>query len=397
VRYCLRLTGERDRKVAHPLQGDHSDQADVQQPQVSGNRGVVQVQVEYPLVEIQTTLVDDIVGAEHLVGNVNVTVLPCKHRTLDLRQDEAAHLKQPGLDLINVCKEAVSHMGKPIDCLSGQANPASIRDGSPTPLGVGAQARRATLVSVNDRPLNPALAWLGRPGPCCFSVAALIVAGLGLDHFATIGWQYVLSVCTTLALIAACASLTPEQRAQVAVVVAVATTAELIGSTWWGVYDYRLGNLPLFVPAGHGLVYISGIRMSQAGWVRENPRRFVGIAMAGALAWGIAGLTVLPRLDIAGAMGVATLVVFLVAGRAPTIYAGVFLTVAFLEIYGTWVGTWAWDAKIPGLGIPDGNPPSGAASGYVLFDICALALAPQLLALVRRLRPERSRPEAVEV
>jgi hypothetical protein len=58
--------------------------------------------------------------------------------------------------------------------------------------------------------------------------------------------------------------------------------------------------------------------------------------------------------------------------------------VAFLEIYGTAVGTWTWQEQIPGIGVPDGNPPSGAASGYVFFDIAALALAPGLLALWRR-------------
>jgi hypothetical protein len=30
--------------------------------------------------------------------------------------------------------------------------------------------------------------------------------------------------------------------------------------------------------------------------------------------------------------------------------------------------------------VADGNPPSGAASGYVFFDIAALYLAPSLLA-----------------
>jgi hypothetical protein len=38
------------------------------------------------------------------------------------------------------------------------------------------------------------------------------------------------------------------------------------------------------------------------------------------------------------------------------------------------------------LGVGNGNPPSGAASGYVLFDICALAFGPKLLAVARRRR-----------
>ena len=79
------------------------------------------------------------------------------------------------------------------------------------------------------------------------------------------------------------------------------------------------------------------------------------------------------------------LLLFLWRGRAPAVYAGVFFAVAFLEIYGTAVGTWRWAAEVPGLGVPDGNPPSGAASGYVFFDIAALALAPWLLLAWRRL------------
>ena len=250
---------------------------------------------------------------------------------------------------------------------------------------------------VKETSMSPVLAALARPRSYCAVVLFLIVAGLGLDRYASLGWQHVLGVCTTVVLVATCLTLTPERRSQVAVVVAVATTAELLGSTWWGVYDYRLGNLPLFVPAGHGLVYISGLRLSETDWVRRRPQRLVVIAIVGALAWAVAGLTVLPRPDVAGAMGVATLVIFLIIGRAPTVYAGVFLTVAVLEIYGTWVGTWAWKATIPGLGIPDGNPPSGAASGYVLFDICALALAPRLLAFVRLFRRDPVQAESVEV
>ncbi len=123
----------------------------------------------------------------------------------------------------------------------------------------------------------------------------------------------------------------------------------------------------------------------------------MGIAIVGAVGWALIGLSgVLGRVDVAGAIGVAVLVVFLLKGRAPTVYAGVFLFVAFLEIYGTAVGTWRWAAEIPGLGVADGNPPSGAAAGYVFFDIAALALAPHLLrawrAAGRRLGLVRAAP-----
>jgi hypothetical protein len=63
----------------------------------------------------------------------------------------------------------------------------------------------------------------------------------------------------------------------------------------------------------------------------------------------------------------------------------VFLVVAALELYGTAIGTWRWAEQLPGLGIPNGNPPSGVASGYVWFDVMALLLAPRLPAAGRGL------------
>ena len=78
-------------------------------------------------------------------------------------------------------------------------------------------------------------------------------------------------------------------------------------------------------------------------------------------------------------MGVPLLLVLPRRSRNRGLYASVFFLVAGLELYGTAIGTWRWAATLPGLGIPDGNPPSGVASGYVWFDVMALATAPLLL------------------
>jgi hypothetical protein len=69
----------------------------------------------------------------------------------------------------------------------------------------------------------------------------------------------------------------------------------------------------------------------------------------------------------------------------------VFLVVAVLELYGTSIGTWRWARTLPGLGIADGNPPSGVASGYVWFDVMALLVAPALVAATQRRPPLRGR------
>jgi ABC-type multidrug transport system permease subunit len=105
-------------------------------------------------------------------------------------------------------------------------------------------------------------------------------------------------------------------------------------------------------------------------------------------------LTVLPS-DVPGAIGCGFLVAVLLSTRIP-VYAGVFVAVAVLELYGTWIGTWRWQAVVPGLGLSQGNPPSGVASGYVMFDICALLLTAQLMRIVRSRRRQSMRPRTAE-
>jgi hypothetical protein len=231
-----------------------------------------------------------------------------------------------------------------------------------------------------------------RPGAIVLLILCFIGAVLGADHFATVAQQRLLGVATALLLLTLTLGVDPKLRAQVAVVVATATVFEVIGSIIWGVYRYRLGNLPFFVPPGHGLVYLGGAAIAQLGLVRRHPAAFSRLVLVLAGGWGVLGLSgALGRIDLMGAAGVVVLAAFLVFGPAPATLGGVFLVVGALEIYGTAIGTWRWAGTIPGLGVSQGNPPSGAASGYVFFDLVALALAPALLALctavLARFRP----------
>jgi hypothetical protein len=212
---------------------------------------------------------------------------------------------------------------------------------------------------------------------------------LALDTQATHAQQLGLGVLTWIVLGAAVVRESPQRRAQVAGVVAFATLGEVTGSLLWGVYHYRLHNLPLFIPPAHGLVYLTGTALAAA--LARHSQALVVTAATVAAAWGLAGLTVLPQRDVAGAIGVPLLLVFLWRSRFRAIYAGVFLVVACLELYGTAIGVWRWAPELPGLGIPDGNPPSGVASGYVWFDVMAMLVAPWLLRLVAQKRePSRS-------
>ena len=104
----------------------------------------------------------------------------------------------------------------------------------------------------------------------------LIYTPLGLfaDSRITAVWQqYLLGVLTFLVLALASTKLPKGQRAQVWVCVLVATGFEIFGSLVWGIYRYRLHNLPLFVPPGHGIVYLFGLLAAQTPVVQRFGRR----------------------------------------------------------------------------------------------------------------------------
>jgi hypothetical protein len=230
---------------------------------------------------------------------------------------------------------------------------------------------------------------LKHPVVAALAVPALVVVVLAIDRNVGLGGQLVLGVIAFALLALACRWVDRRTRVQVAVLVVVATCGEVLASLVWGLYTYRLDNIPLFVPPGHGLVYLGGLAVVRAFAGRE--RVLVGAALGAVVAWAVAGLTVLPRMDVGGAICAAGFAYVLLTRSRATVYAGVFLVVGFLEIYGTAVGTWLWAETIPTLGVPNGNPPSGAAIGYVVLEATAIRVAAGVSRVrIPLLRPARS-------
>jgi hypothetical protein len=219
-----------------------------------------------------------------------------------------------------------------------------------------------------------------------FYLGALLAA----DRYASYPQQLALGVLTWVVLVAWLTRLPVTRRAQTLGVIVFATIGEVTGSLVWGVYSYRLENLPLFVPPAHGIVFLTAVSIALA--LARLANRLVVVAAVAAVTWGALGLLAIPRRDVAGAVGVPLLLLFLWRSRNRATYAGVFLVVAALELYGTAIGTWRWAAELPGLGVPNGNPPSGVASGYVWFDVMALIVAPLLVPLVSPRFRRRRRP-----
>jgi hypothetical protein len=216
--------------------------------------------------------------------------------------------------------------------------------------------------------------------PAAFTVAMLAYVGVAfvVEPFAGGAGELGIGAATWLVLLAAVRSSPPSERAQVAAVVLIATAGEVLGSLILDLYEYRRGGIPAFVPPGHGLVYLAGCRLARSPVVRAHASSVVRLAIAAAAGWAVGGLAWGSRPDVAGALAAGVLLLFLVRGREPTLFACMLFFVAVLELYGTAMGTWQWAAHWPGLHIPQANPPSGVAAGYCAFDALALRLGPRL-------------------
>ena len=203
--------------------------------------------------------------------------------------------------------------------------------------------------------------------------------GLFADSRVTAQWQqYLLGVLTFSVLYLAALKAPREQRAQVWTCVGVATCFEVFGSLVWGIYQYRLHNLPLFVPPGHGIVYLFGLLAAQTPVVMRYGRRVAHFVLAAAGAWALAGLTVLPavtgRVDVQGALCLPVFAYFLLRSPRWPLFAAIFIIVSELEIAGTSFGNWYWMPVAPWTHIPSGNPPSVIAGGYCVIDGSVLVL-----------------------
>src|SRR3954453_23387454 len=206
-------------------------------------------------------------------------------------------------------------------------------------------------------------------------VLAWIPLVLVLDRDASMTQQRLLGIGTWLLLLALLKRESGRTRAQVAVVVAFATLVEYCFAGWLGVYVYRLHDVPWFVPPGHGLVYLGALAMGRSELFARSRRWLIPLTLGVAATYATWGLAFSGRHDVLGAFWFGCLALFLLRGRNPLVFVGAFLVVTYLELLGTRLGTWSWQARYPVLGfVAMGNPPSGAAGGYGFFDAAALWL-----------------------
>jgi len=220
-----------------------------------------------------------------------------------------------------------------------------------------------------------------------FSFVVFVAIALPLDRSSTAAQQFTLSLLAWAFLAVALVLQPAAVRIQVIALVVVATVLECIGSLIWGAYTYRLENLPLYVPAGHGLFYLSALRAASLPLLQRHARSIVIAVTAGATAWMLIGLLGRPLPDLLGFVTWAIFIRFIVRGRYPLLYAVSFAMTTALELYGTGLGIWTWSPVLPVLMLPAGNPPTGIGAGYAAMD----ALTRRIVGRIERSRADRER------
>jgi len=212
------------------------------------------------------------------------------------------------------------------------------------------------------KPLDQAAA---TPAPA-WTIVALITIGLLVDQHVQPWGQDVVSIITWAMLLFWLARSTSYTRTSMILCVAYATAGEIFLSLGWGLYEYRLHNIPLFVPPAHALVFVLGIAISKR--MPDSIIWAVPLAAAPpviALAWIGA--------DTMGLILYTLLVLCMIFSEGRKLYAVMFMLSLGLEIYGTAIGNWYWLHDVPVTGWTTLNPPLAAGTFYCMLDLLVVA------------------------
>jgi hypothetical protein len=204
-----------------------------------------------------------------------------------------------------------------------------------------------------------------RPQLSPVMLAALVftvILGLPVDKAGGIPGQLAVGVWTWALFFILLARINQQLRMPLMLCLVIATLGELCLSLVWGLYVYWLHNLPFFVPPGHVLLFTLGLTFAP-----RLPRWSVVLVAAFAAAYGVTA--VLTSTDTFSSALAILLLSFMAFGPNRRLYAMMFVISLLMELYGTWIGNWAWVPDVPGLPMSSANPPLCVGGLYCALDL----------------------------
>ncbi len=192
-------------------------------------------------------------------------------------------------------------------------------------------------------------------------VLATLGAGIALDAGAASWAQPAVSAATWAVLGWIMAYAGSQERRELAACVVLATLGELFLKDVWGLYEYRLLNLPLFIPPGHAIVYAAASRMSRAApdWLPAAVVTLFGAHVTYA-AW--------QGFDTFGAAWFIAFAAYVRFSANPRLCATLFVFALAIEWYGTSLAGWRYVTVEPWFGLTTTNPPVWIGAVYCTLE-----------------------------
>ena len=153
-----------------------------------------------------------------------------------------------------------------------------------------------------------------------------------------------------------------KERIEMIAVVAIATPMELFFSEVWLIYEYQRDLMPLFVPVGHYFLFDLGRR--GATQIKNNFALIALIPFMPLVAYGV-----YTGEDTSGLILLILVLAFTKWGPQPRLYAVMVWAALAMEIWGTYLGNWAWSSNVPWTGLTAWNPPLLVGTFYCFGDL----------------------------
>ncbi|MGD0669496.1 MAG: hypothetical protein ABSB23_18205 [Bryobacteraceae bacterium] len=210
---------------------------------------------------------------------------------------------------------------------------------------------------------EPLTCWVETSNAVTVALLVTIFGGIAVDALARPWSQAAADLWAWGAYLFLLICGTSRERKELSICLAIATLGETFLGFVWGLYEYRLHNLPLFIPAGHGVVFAAGRRISRnmPGW------------LPGALAAALAPLAVAGfafGYDTQASLWFGVFLLCLLAARERRFPATMFALALLIETLGTSTGSWQYFSREPWFGLTTlTRPPLWAGTYYCALDI----------------------------
>ena len=199
------------------------------------------------------------------------------------------------------------------------------------------------------------------PANLALLVSSLAI-GLAVDQYGGLAGQLLTGACFWAVFFWLLKTNPREWRLPFYACLVWATAGEIYLSLVWGLYTYRLENIPLFIPPGHVLMLYLGLVFAP-----RVPRAFVTMVPAAAV--GYAAFAWINGFDTISIPLIALFMLCMLQPEGRRLYAVMFVASLVLELYGTWIGNWVWHPDVPHLGLSSANPPLAAGAFYCALDV----------------------------